>query len=476
MLSIFSFDKHVVRVRYLLRTGLWLLLVLFLSQSVVYAQNDETKKAVRSFDVFDTLVGRIRKDPHSTFFLVEASYPFPGFAEKRVQAELSSNGTLDDIYRQFMLLTGISEAEAWKLRDFEFQTELSNVFPIRSMLSKVQDGDILVSDCYYNEEEILMLLRHVGLEKEVKIFASVRGKSDGWIWPVILGSYTILEHIGDNLHSDVYSPQRYGIQAERFELSEYSPLEADLSGLQQEELAKIMRVLRLSNPYPEGSKEAGIWWEQAEFNVPILILSSYFLEELCRRENAQTILFSQRDCYHWIKIFKKLFPSYHCVDFMTSRRAYNNPSPEYIEYVANLCQEQFVIADANGTGETCVDFFNQYFLMKPVHLAIVRRGDLCPGITYAYATYIEMLNYAPYGSLQTLTEEGPVRFHPEYPLELISPASKCIDRATKLFKSFHFQGFDQRAIELLMAILMQQNPVMMPYHTDLHGNIPLCSG
>ena len=448
----------------------WFLALTFFGAGIGYSNESASKEIVHSFDVFDTLVGRLHKDPHAHYYPVESLYPFPGFPAKRIQAELRSNGTLEDIYHQFALLTGISQAEAQKLRKFEFQEELSNVFPIMSTLSQVQDGDILVTDTYYSESEILQIVRKVGLDKKVKIFATVNGKKEGWVWPVILRSYTILEHIGDNEVSDVASPKRYGIRAKKFELCNYSSIENEVYKAGQEELANLMRVLRLSNPYPQDSKMYQSWWEQAQFNVPILILSSFFLNDFCQKQKIQTILFSQRDCYHWIKIFQALFPAYHSIDFMTSRLAYNNPSPEYIKDVSSLCKEKFVIADGNGSGESCVNFFKKYLQISPLNLAIVRRGSACPGITYADATYIEYINCAPFGSLKTLTSEGPVRLNLELPIGLVQAASACVNRAIQILPSFQFKGFDKTTMEeVLMKNLMKQKPVMMPYHRNTHG-------
>jgi len=251
---------------------------------------------------------------------------------------------------------------------------------------------------------------------------------------------------------------------------DYSEIEQLLIQEKQSNLANLARELRLKNPYPKGSEQYQIWWEQAQFNVPILILSSIFLDKMCRKENIKKILFSQRDCYHWIKIFKELFPDYDSRDFMTSRVAYRNPSPEYVQYVRNLCQDRCIIVDVQGTGKTCLEFFKNYFQSRPLHLAIVRSGTLCPGITHEFV-YIEALNYAPFGSLMTLNSEGPVRFDVEYPVKLIEPATACVDRAVRLLKPGRFRFFNQVTMDRLMSVLKKYMPILMRYHVEDHGRI-----
>src|ERR1700693_5053496 len=68
----------------------------------------------------------------------------------------------------------------------------------------------------------------------------------------------------------------------------------------QEELAKLMRQLRLSNPYDIDSLSYKVWEEQAQFNIPILILASYYLDEFCQNNQKQRLLFSSRDCCHFV--------------------------------------------------------------------------------------------------------------------------------------------------------------------------------
>jgi|GEM_PF-2352066 len=254
---------------------------------------------------------------------------------------------------------------------------------------------------------------------------------------------------------------------------DYSDIEKVLVKENQIELANLVRELRLQNPYPKGSKQYQLWWEQAQLNVPVLILSSIFLDEMCRKENIKKILFSQRDCFHWIKIFKKLFPDYDSIDFMTSREAYLRPTPEYIEYVANLCKDKFIIVDGQGSGSTCLEFFQKQFHSYPLHLAIVRSGPLCFGIVRfrknVYKSNIEKVNYAPYGSLLKLNSDGPVRAKLEYPIELIDPAIACVARAIERLEPGCFRIYNKTVMNALISALNGYKPVLAPYRVLYHA-------
>ena len=83
------------------------------------------KFPVNSYDIFDTIIARNVESPHDIFSLIEERFPFPRFRELRIYAEshMSSDGTLDGIYRQFQRLTTLSDADIVKLKEFEVDTE-----------------------------------------------------------------------------------------------------------------------------------------------------------------------------------------------------------------------------------------------------------------------------------------------------------------------------------------------------------------
>jgi hypothetical protein len=250
----------------------------------------------------------------------------------------------------------------------------------------------------------------------------------------------------------------------------YSNIERLLFEANLPELANLAKTLRQLNPYPRGSIRYKIWWEQAQFNVPILILSSLFLNEWCQKEKINTIFFTQRDCYHWIKIFHKLFPNYDVIDFMASRKAYYNPSQEYIQYVQNLCHGRFIAVDVAGSGASCQDFFKKYFHLSPLHLAIARCGSLYPGVAYVpeSSDHLEQLNYAPFGTLLSFNSKGPVRAFLEYPIDLIEPATACVACAIQILEPGRFRASTYTVVKTLITAINMYEPALERYHVHFH--------
>lgn len=433
-----------------------LLFSVFLAQSFFISAQE-----IRSFDVFDTLLGRLHYYPCTIFQIVEENYPFPGFYHLRKKAEYESNGTLPDTYRHLKLLTGLSDVEIHDLMQFEMDTELSQVFPIVQNLQLVQDGDIIVSDTYYNSSQIKQLLNKVGLTKEVTIYAYPGGKSSGFIWEELSKDKSISLHLGDNGHSDVLMAKKYKIPAEHYTECQLSPNEKVAQSKGHQELAFLMRALRLQNPYTLGSPEYLIWNEQSQLNVPILILSSFYLNDFCRENKKNQVLFTTRDGCLWIRIFQQLFPEYNSVYFHSSRRCYELPSVSFVEYVSSIYTKDSVIVDGQGTGYSCENFFRHYLHIAPCYMAIVNRGCGHQAVirwaeTERCSAKIEMLNYDVVGSLCDFQNGKPLRLKPEYDLKYIDPAHACIKKCVEMLSHYSFKRFDKSLMKFFIEAIETQ--------------------
>lgn len=252
-------------------------------------------------------------------------------------------------------------------------------------------------------------------------------------------------------------------QEEEYTGTEQLVLEANHVGL-----AKLMQKLRLSNPYDKESRVYRLWEEQAQFNIPILILTSFYLNDFCQKNHKQRLLFTARDCCHLIEIYKALFPEYESVYFYSSRLAYANPSKVYIEYVKDLYSEDTVIVDGQGTGNSCRQFFRAHFDTKPCLIPIVGEIPNQKAITYRFGDRIEFLNYASHGSLYDYTEEGPQFLALEYDVEDVLPAYACVQECVELAGEYQFEPFDQMLIEMLLWNLRLYKPVLKSFHVIDH--------
>lgn len=456
-------------------------------------------KQVNSFDVFDTLIGRLHSDPQSIFELVERNYPFPNFKQLRIAAEKSSNGTLEDIYHQFMSMANVSEEKAQDIKEFELSTELSQIFPILENIKKIKNGDILVSDSYYDEDFLKRILNHIDFKKKVQIYITPNGKHTGDIWRKLAQKYQIKEHLGDNPHSDRNMANASGILSRHFARSGYSMLETTAIQYNHRPLANLMRVLRLSNPFHPRTSSYKIWAEQAQLNVPILILYCLALNDYCKKHAIKRLLFTSRDCCHLIKVFNELFPQYESIYFHASRAIYSYPSREYVAYVKSVYSSDSLIVDMHGSGSTCLYFFQKHFNVSPQYVVLVstleyRRsldkisfgefneinwiqydlqgnpmayfndGSLVNSprqhpcrfypfgerICYGFSDKVEQINYDLIGHLVGYFEDGPVRRYPEYDLRYIYPAHDCIKKSIMLLKHYQFDQFNQELIEFFL--------------------------
>jgi ketosteroid isomerase-like protein len=424
--------------------------------------------SVRSFDLFDTLLGRFHYRPESVFDLVQNNFPFPGFTFFRMAAAFQSDQTLPDIYRHFQRLTGISDEECAALQKFEFETELAHVFPILENLHLVRGGDLIVSDTYYNTDQVRTILERLGLTSKVEIYASPRGKSSGRIWHELKSVHAIESHFGDSLHADVSSPLAQGISGVHFKESVLSLEEMRVAEMGQMQLAYLMRALRLSNPYAKGEAEWELWNEQAKFNVPILVQASLYLHEFCQTHGKKRILFTARDGCLWIQVFRSLFPEYDSIYFHASRFLYTAPTASYIDYVRELYTDDAVVVDVQGQGRSCTRFFTEHLAREPVYLAIVNSAQKHYAMVRKKTVWeesegIEMINYDTCGALYDFQEGVPFRAEPEYPVKWVIPMHACIAKCIEFLPRFTFGGFDKNVLEWAVNATMDSELVLKSY-------------
>ncbi|MBX3718409.1 MAG: hypothetical protein KF898_02025 [Parachlamydiales bacterium] len=442
-----------------------------------------------SFDLFDTLLGRLHCHPDSIFYQVQNRFPFPGFVFYRMMAEAQSDKTLADIYRHFQKLTGISKKEALALMEFEFQTELTQIYPIMENLRLVEEGDLIVSDTYYNADQIKQILNKIGLGKKVHIYATPRGKSAGTIWEKIKAEHSIAKHMGDSLRSDVDSPKAKNIDAVHYANSQLSCYEQQMASFGQEALAFLMRALRLQNPYPHESPEYLLWNDQCQINIPLLLQASLYLDAFSKKKKKKRILFTTRDGCLWIQLFQKLFPDYESIVFHSSRYAYTFPSSSYIDYVKELYTDDTLIVDSHGSGISCTQFFKKHLNKRPVYLSIVNNKKTQNAILRVDGRHetVEKLNYDLIGTLYDMNEKEPLRCEIEYDTKFVEPSHLCVKKCAAILDEYALQPFDQRVVQWASDLAWSGLAIdrfidHAPYHVHLkeeaktrHLHI-LCSG
>lgn len=311
-----------------------------------------------SFDIFDTLMARRCVEPHNIFREVEERVRLYGFAEHRVRAEKmveSGPYTLDDIYDIFRTHFGMAAEVVDYLKQTEIEVELDNAIGIRENLDAVENGDVLITDMYLPRTVILKLLDKIGLRKQVGLIISSNGKHSGQIWAGVHASLSLEQHVGDNMHSDVRSPMASGLFAEHLTTSHLSPHEQFLRKEGFEQLARVVREVRMTQLNTSlGREKVSQRLLQINNNIPILLLTAVVLKMLARKTGIAKILFSSRDCFYLSRLFNLLseksgweIPSEY---FYTSRLARVGNSASYLRYFRGIADERSLVVDLCGTG------------------------------------------------------------------------------------------------------------------------------
>jgi FMN phosphatase YigB (HAD superfamily) len=281
---------------------------------------------VFSFDIFDTVLTRRLSRPVDVFTLLGERLreegirvpPFGLFSLLRTRCERWSRRfqpsfevLLPDIYDLLGGLLLWSEAQKIRAAKLERQIEASllRITPLGReavRLARATGGRIaFVSDMYLEEEFLRSILIREGLFKEGDLIA-VSGewkmsKTGGTIWKRLIETLGVsadeIFHRGDNIHSDVKSPQVAGIVAARLGTAEVSRWEEwprrstkdDLT--QQGGIAAMSRLARAQCEDPDD------YWTCLGAGVlgPILAGFTAWLHENSRRENIGTLWFLSRD-------------------------------------------------------------------------------------------------------------------------------------------------------------------------------------
>jgi hypothetical protein len=388
-------------------------------------------------------------NPTDIFDIVESKFPYSGFKQLRIASQQRSNGTFDDIYLQFKVLTNLPDELISALKEFEITTEINNTIPICCNISKINDGDILVSDMYLSEDILTRLIRHNGISKDVKIYVSPSGKHNGSMWTRLNNLYKINSHLGDNVHSDIEMAKRHGIlgiytDAYKFTHLEKTMLDIDVN------ISNIFRRFRLSNPYDPNSIYYKLYNQQIQYNIPLLLHMCRSLEIILKTENRDTVLFLSRDGCLIIKLFMHLYPQYKSIYFDSSRLINKNPSVEYLEYVKGVYnKDKCILFDLHGSFKSGRALFMKLFNCLPrIYIFdVTSKQEIYDGMSYtsSISERIEELNPDIVGTLVNFNETGAIRAPCDINKEVCYTIHSFIDKFINYIHNNSLEGNILRA-------------------------------
>lgn len=221
-----------------------------------------------------------------------------------------------------------------------------------------------------------------------------------------------------------------------------------------------------------------LWTEQASYNIPLLINSSYLL--------PKNIVFSYRDCYYWKKIYDSIFDTN--VDILHScRNSYYHPyNQEYINYVLSITKDKTIV-DLHGTGYSSESFFSKYNNEKQKILFISEHNgninkninvsslSMCfdrifkedieatkfhhnklaskNGLRCCSGTILEKFNIPPKLGAMIGWDDKCIRKKSEHNQYICDIFDKTVDCATRVSKKYSIDGID----ELTQILLKKMN-------------------
>lgn len=202
----------------------------YFEKSEEFLKNQAYDADIVTSDIFDTLVMRKIVNPDDIFNIVEYRLKYIKnidiqYKKNRKKAEKllrmradKGDFTLEDIYKEFVNITGISENTCSQIIDEEINTELDFLVPRETMVRSFNDiirsrkkRTMLLSDMYLTSDVIEKILDKCGIQRPDEIWISsekqVR-KDNGTMWELLISKYPKKEilHIGDNEVSDAQLP------------------------------------------------------------------------------------------------------------------------------------------------------------------------------------------------------------------------------------------------------------------------------
>lgn len=320
-----------------------------------------------SFDVFDTAVLRIVKEPTDLFDLVERWYrttvgPLTfRLKEVRIESERLArerawvrNGrtetTLDEIYQCMQEAFGAAHETAMALKDLEIATELKGctrndeIYAIYRDCLETMKPILFVSDMYLPSEVIRQILHRCGYERFQRLFVSSAlgvTKSSGDLYDYMLKELACrpqeILHIGDHYDSDVTVAKRYGLATYFYEkcgervrrLDPHrrhrlqrcaSPAAGEGSVEASIYVATILRCLLANGSTPHEGSDDLFWYEFGYISAgPLLFGFIGWLLMRAVEDQAETLYFLSRDGHILKRIYDQL-----------SQRVKHAPPSEYL--------------------------------------------------------------------------------------------------------------------------------------------------
>lgn len=420
---------------------------------------------IKSFDVFDTLIGRLCFDGHSIFDFMENKFNINGFKNIRINLEIIHRD-IDIIYSEIS-----KYYNNWKeLKKYELDLEYKLSFPIRENLNKVAKCDIFVSDMYLKENNISQLLNKHG-DFPNKIHVSYDGKKTGKFWSKIYINSDISLHTGDNIKSDYENPKKYNINCHYFD-----------SGFTQNEnimprfYKNLLRAVRLSFDHDKKCIFDKLF---TNFSLQFMILICIKLKKIFIENNLDHVVFLSRDGYWFKYIYEILFKSDNISYLYFSRELVKNNRTHIINNI-NKINGRKLVFDLQGSGDTfnSLDLIDVHYVLcfkssKSNHRNCIFEDDI-----YSIKPYIEDIFSAPHGSARNVIKNKVILNPLEYNIEILKPYMKGIEMFKEYFNTLteflsediDFDLYEKLLFKMNVDTMLISSVASVIKHVNFHNN------
>ncbi len=204
---------------------------------LVKFQNMIRTKKIVSFDIFDTLLERTLISPHSVFSYIEYEAKRKNiinfnFKTMRIEAELIARKnsqyeeiTLDDIYNVIGSDFGVTKETTLYLKESELALETKVLSKrllgkkLYEIAQKEKKQIIFISDMYLSKDFLISILNNQNYNADSSnVYVSCEEKTTKHSGSLFLKikeekdiDPSLWIHVGDNLYSDIYIPEKLGI-------------------------------------------------------------------------------------------------------------------------------------------------------------------------------------------------------------------------------------------------------------------------
>lgn len=389
---------------------------------------EASKYEVISFDLFDTLIMRQVLWPTDIIDLTEYELKERGiilenFCDKRLQAEKELANftvpTLKEIYQRVLEQYETKQITAEEMAEIEWRIEYSFIMPRQEMVNLMLDlyrkgkEIYIVTDTYYNKEQIIKLLEKCGIKVYTDILVSCEYKTDKRreLFKQLIakskGQKCI--HIGDDLIADIEGAENIGIASfqiysslDLLEMVGYFGLWDRLENFSSRIRIGLFVAKMFNSPFQFESKERKLCIKDA-YDLGYLLLAPiisdfviWFIGKV-RENRINNIWLGTRDGYLIKRMYDIICPDNNAICFLTSRMAAIRAAitdMSDIDYVASMkfsgsvqqqLKERFgIFVDEEGEKEsTLQDYANIIFkkaqINKRNYQAYINRLDIVEG-------------------------------------------------------------------------------------------------